>query len=107
MCLVDFNKLANPSEVAKIIRHYQFRFKKRFGQNFLVDKNILHKIITEAQLQPDQYVMEIGAGLGTLTDVLARHCKQVVTFEIDRDLIRIFQENTHPKNIHLIATDAL
>lgn len=104
---MEFNKLTNPSQVSKIIKEYQFRFKKRFGQNFLVDKNILDKIIASSRLQPDQYVIEIGTGLGTLTWELGKRTRKVISFEIDRDLIAILKENGIADNVELIEADAL
>ncbi len=101
------NKLTNPSQVRKIIHKYEFRFKKRLGQNFLVDKNILDKIIASAQLPADSYVIEIGTGIGTLTFELANRCKQVVTFEIDEELVQIFDQYNTAKNIHQVLGDAL
>lgn len=104
---VNFNKLTNPSQVGKIMRDYQFRFKKRFGQNFLVDHNILEKIVESSKLHPDQYVIEIGTGLGTLTRELAARAKKVISFEIDRDLIAILKEIKIADNVDLVEADAL
>lgn len=104
---MDLNKLTNPGQVSKIIKEYQFRFKKRFGQNFLIDKNILKKIVTSSKLRSDQYVIEIGTGLGTLTWELAKEAKKVISFEIDRDLIAIIKENNITDNVELIEADAL
>ncbi len=107
MCFVSSYKLTNPSVVKQIIDQYEFRFKKRFGQNFIIDRNILNKIIKSAELKSDKYVIEIGTGLGTLTYELAKRCKQVITFEIDHELAKIFTENNETKNIELICEDAL
>lgn len=101
------DKLVKPSYVTKVIKQYQFRFKKRFGQNFLVDRNILNKIVESAELKPDQFVVEIGTGLGTLTLALAERCAKVVSFEIDRDLVTIFRENHARDNVVLVDRDAL
>lgn len=104
---MDFDKLVTPSEVKKFINEYGFRFKKRLGQNFLIDRNILHKIVMAAELTPEHFVIEIGTGLGTLTTALAKKCAQVITFEVDRDLIEILSEQMQLPNVHLVATDAL
>lgn len=104
---VDYNQLTSPRTVKSLMEQYQVRFKKRFGQNFLVDRNILQKITACAQLQPDQFVLEIGTGLGALTYALAQACRQVLTFEIDPDLAAIFRENQALDNIHLVCGDAL
>lgn len=107
MCFVGSNKLTNPSIVKQMIDQYEFRFKKRFGQNFIIDQNILNKIIDSAELKPHKYVIEIGTGLGTLTYELAKRCRQVITFEIDNELAKIFAENNETENIQLICEDAL
>lgn len=104
---MDYSKLTSPRVVKALMREYEIRFKKRFGQNFLVDGNILSKIIASAELRADQYAVEIGTGLGTLTHALAQECRKVITFEIDHDLVQIFRENSSSENIHLIAGDAL
>jgi 16S rRNA (adenine1518-N6/adenine1519-N6)-dimethyltransferase len=104
---VDYSQLTSPRAVKKLMRDYEIRFKKRFGQNFLVDRNILNKIIDSAELKPDHYVLEIGTGLGTLTYALAEQCRRVITFEIDHDLVQIFRENQSAANVQLIAGDAL
>lgn len=104
---MDYNSLVKPSYIKKIMDEYQFRFKKRFGQNFLVDKNILDKIVDSAELTAQHYVVEIGTGLGTLSLALAQVCAKVVTFEIDRDLAIIFREKHSKDNIVLVEEDAL
>ncbi|HHT37125.1 MAG: 16S rRNA (adenine(1518)-N(6)/adenine(1519)-N(6))-dimethyltransferase RsmA [Candidatus Wallacebacter cryptica] len=104
---MDYSQLTSPRAVKKLMRDYEIRFKKRFGQNFLVDRNILNKIIDSAELKPDHYVLEIGTGLGTLTYALAEQCRRVITFEIDHDLVQIFRENQSAANVQLIAGDAL
>ena len=104
---MDYNQLVSPRTVKALMQQYQIRFKKRFGQNFLVDRNILQKIVASAGLQPDQFVLEIGTGLGTLTYALAQKCRQVITIEIDPDLVTVFQENQKLDNVRLVAGDAL
>lgn len=104
---MNYEQLISPRTVKAIMDEYQLRFKKRFGQNFLVDRHILEKIVAAADLTSNQYVLEIGTGLGTLTHALAQHCHKVVTMEIDPDLIQIFTELNRQDNIKLIAGDAL
>ena len=104
---MDYNQLISPKAVKALMEQYQIRFKKRFGQNFLVDRNILQKIVAGARLQPDQFVLEIGTGLGTLTYALAQACRQVVTIEIDPDLAAVFRENQALGNVRLVCGDAL
>lgn len=67
--------------------------KKRFGQNFILDKNILSKIADTAEISPNDNILEIGAGLGTLTVELAKRAKKVVTFEIDKEVMDVLREN--------------
>lgn len=104
---MDYNELVSPRAVKALMQQYQIRFKKRFGQNFLVDRNILRKIVASAGLQPGQFALEIGTGLGTLTYALAHACRQVVTIEIDPDLVAVFRENLNLPNVHLVFGDAL
>ena len=98
---------ALPSSVQQVIRDYQFRFKKRFGQNFLGDRNILNRIAESADLKNIEYVLEIGTGLGTLTVELAKKSCHVVTIEVDYDLVEILQDILRQDNITVISGDAL
>ncbi len=104
---MDNHRLVSPSYVKEIINEYQFRFKKRFGQNFLVDGNILQKILHSAELTEQDFVIEVGTGLGTLTTKLAPHCRKVISFEIDHDLVKIVTERINNKNVQIISSDAL
>ncbi len=104
---MESERLVVPSYMKEIMEKYQFRFKRRFGQNFLIDRNILMKIVASAQLNATDYVIEIGTGLGSLTTQLAHQCKQVISFEIDRDLVLFLQENIDQKNIRIVAGDAM
>ncbi len=104
---MDYDQLTSPSKVKALMREYQIRFNKRLGQNFLVDRNILNKIVASAELKPDQYVIEIGTGLGTLTHALAKRCRHVVTFEVDSNLVEIFRDHEPYDKITLIHSDAL
>ena len=102
------NKLGNPKETIEIIQKYQFVFQKKFGQNFLIDPHVLDKIITAAGIGPEDCVLEIGPGIGTMTQYLAEHARQVVAVEIDSNLIPILGEtlNDYP-NVTIINDDIL
>lgn len=102
------NKLTSPTEVKRLIDHYRFPVRKKLGQNFLVDENILNMILEAAQLEKQTKVLEIGPGFGTLTIALAEQAGQVISIEIDPMLIPILQAalSAYP-NIRLIHADAL
>lgn len=76
-----------------ILAKEEFRIKKHFGQNFLVDKNILEKIVTEAGIDPETDVIEIGPGVGALTEYLLSRARRLLAYEIDKDLIPILKKN--------------
>lgn len=84
--------LGNIKNTAEIIQKYQFNFQKKFGQNFLIDSNILDKIIESAQLTKEDCVLEIGPGIGTMTQYLAEEAGEVVAVEIDKNLIPILND---------------
>ena len=84
--------LGNRRNTAEIIQRYGFDFRKKYGQNFLVDSSILDKIVAAAELTKDDCVLEIGPGIGTLTQRLAEEAGEVVAVEIDRELIPILAE---------------
>ncbi len=101
-------KLTSLSEVKRIIDENHFSVRKKYGQNFLVDENILRKIVDAAQLAADSVVLEIGPGFGTLTLALAEKARQVTTVEIDSWLIPILQNHFDGYgNIRVIHDDAL
>ena len=100
--------LASRTEVRELLRKYEFHVRKKFGQNFLVDENILQKIVKAAELSGQSQVLEIGPGLGSLTVQLAEQAKMVVAIEIDRALKPILDENlSSTNNVKLIIDDAL
>ncbi|MBO5473243.1 MAG: 16S rRNA (adenine(1518)-N(6)/adenine(1519)-N(6))-dimethyltransferase RsmA [Lachnospiraceae bacterium] len=100
--------LGNVKNTAEIIQKYQFRFQKKFGQNFLVDGNILDKIIASAQLTKEDCVLEIGPGIGTMTQYLAEEAREVVAVEIDKNLIPILQDTLSAyDNVTIINEDIL
>ncbi|MCL2559688.1 MAG: 16S rRNA (adenine(1518)-N(6)/adenine(1519)-N(6))-dimethyltransferase RsmA [Turicibacter sp.] len=100
--------ISNKSRTRAIIEKHDFRFKKKFGQNFLTDGNILKKIIDAAGLNAHTSVIEIGPGIGALTEYLARQVKKVVAYEIDTTLIPILEEVMSPyPNVMIINEDIL
>lgn len=102
------NKLGNPKQTIEIIQKYQFAFQKKFGQNFLIDPHVLDKIITAAQIREDDCVLEIGPGIGTMTQYLAEHAAKVVAVEIDTNLIPILAETLKEyPNVTVINQDIL
>lgn len=102
------DSLYSISKVKGIVNQFEFKFKKKFGQNFLVDKNILNKIVDATEVDENSVVLEIGPGIGTLAVELAKKGAQVFAVELDSDLIPILEENfkDYP-NIKLINADAL
>ncbi|MCD7955407.1 MAG: 16S rRNA (adenine(1518)-N(6)/adenine(1519)-N(6))-dimethyltransferase RsmA [Lachnospiraceae bacterium] len=101
-------KLANPQKTIEIIQKNNFHFQKRYGQNFLIDAHVLEKIVTAAQITPDDFVLEVGPGIGTLTQYLAEAAREVVAVEIDRDLIPILEETMGEyENVTVLNQDIL
>lgn len=104
-------RIATPSRTKEIIEQNDFYFKKNFGQNFLIDSNILEKIVACAQVTEDDCVLEIGPGIGSLTQVLAEHARSVVAVEIDSTLIPILSQtlegydNIEIRNQDILKTD--
>lgn len=100
--------LGNYTNTAEILRKYQFRMQKKYGQNFLIDANILTKIVEAAQITKEDTVLEIGPGIGTMTQYLAEAAERVIAVEIDRDLIPILEETLAPyDNVSLLCADIL
>ena len=100
--------LGNPQKMIEIIQKYEFAFQKKFGQNFLIDTHVLEKIIAAAGVTEDDCVLEIGPGIGTMTQYLAEHARSVVAVEIDKNLIPILQETLKEyENITVINDDIL
>ena len=84
-----------------------FEFKKKFGQNFLTDKNLLESIVSKAGVTKDDVVVEIGAGKGALTEVLSAHAKRVYSFEIDNDLVEFLTNKFEGSNVSMIFEDVM
>jgi 16S rRNA (adenine1518-N6/adenine1519-N6)-dimethyltransferase len=100
--------IATPVRTRAILEKYGFSFKKSLGQNFLIDTNILKKIVSFADLTESSGAIEIGPGIGALTEQLARSSKKVVAFEIDQRLLPILQDTLSPyENVKVIHKDVL
>ncbi len=100
--------LADPKETIQVIQRYGFRFQKKLGQNFLIDRHVLEKIIRAAEITEDDFVLEIGPGIGTLTQYLAYHGGHVAAVEIDQALLPILQETLKEyNNVTVICQDIL
>lgn len=100
--------LGNPKNTIEIIQKYEFMFQKKFGQNFLIDIHVLEKIISSAGVTKEDCVLEIGPGIGTMTQYLAENARQVVAVEIDKNLIPILGETLAGyDNVTIINEDIL
>ena len=102
------SKLGNAKATAEVINKYGFTFQKRFGQNFLIDEHVLSKIIDAAPVGANDGVIEIGPGIGTMTERLCEKAKKVVAIEIDKDLIPILSDTlSEYDNVKIINDDVL
>lgn len=100
--------LGNVKNTIEVLQKHHFNFQKKFGQNFLIDGNILGKIVDAAQVTEEDCVLEIGPGIGTMTQYLAERAKSVVAVEIDKNLIPILQETLSSyDNVKVIHEDIL
>ena len=100
--------LGTPSATKEIINKYSFAFQKKFGQNFLIDSNVLESIIRGAEIAKDDFVLEIGPGIGTMTQYLCEAARQVVAVEIDKMLIPILEDTlSEYDNVEVINQDVL
>lgn len=100
--------LGNPQNTIEILQRYQFSFQKKFGQNFLIDTRVLDKIIRAADIGKDDMVLEIGPGIGTMTQYLSEAAGKVVAVEIDRNLIPILEDTLDGyDNVRIINEDVL
>ena len=101
-------KLSNPKDTIQVLQKHEFQFKKKFGQNFLIDPHVLDKIVDAAQITKDDFVLEIGPGIGTLTQYLCENARQVLAVEIDDKLIPILKETLQPyDNVEVLHGDIL
>lgn len=100
--------LGNPQNTIEILQKYDFSFQKKFGQNFLIDTHVLDKIIAAANITKDDFVLEIGPGIGTMTQYLADAAGKVVAVEIDKSLIPILEDTLKEyENVKVINEDVL
>lgn len=100
--------LGNPKNTIEILNKYKFVFQKKFGQNFLIDEHVLSKIIRSAEITEDDFVVEIGPGIGTLTQYLAASAREVAAIEIDDALIPILEDTLSAyDNVTVIHEDVL
>ncbi len=100
--------IATPNRTKEILKKYGFSFKKSLGQNFLIDTNVLRNIVDCAELQEHSGAIEIGPGIGALTEQLAKRCEKVVAFEIDQRLLPILNETLSPyPHASVIHSDVL
>jgi 16S rRNA (adenine1518-N6/adenine1519-N6)-dimethyltransferase len=100
--------IATPVRTKEILDKYGFSFKKSLGQNFLIDTNILNRIVDHAELMDGSGAIEIGPGIGALTEQLAKRAEKVVAFEIDQRLLPILEDTLSPyPNVKIIHSDVL
>lgn len=101
--------LGNPQNTIEILNKYHITFRKKFGQNFLIDTHVLEKIISAAEITREDTVLEIGPGIGTMTQYLCENAGKVIAVEIDRDLIPILEQDTLSSydNYKIINDDVL
>ncbi len=101
-------KIGNISKTKSIIDKHDYKIKKKFGQNFLVDQNVLSNIVSRSDISKDKYVIEIGPGLGALTELLCENAKHVLAFEIDETLIPILNDTLKDcDNLTIVNEDIL
>ena len=100
--------LGNPQKTIEVLQKYDFTFKKKFGQNFLIDTHVLDKIISAAHITNEDMVLEIGPGIGTMTQYLAEAAGKVIAVEIDKNLIPILSDTlSEYQNVRIINEDVL
>ena len=100
--------LGIPKNTIEILQKYNFTFQKKFGQNFLIDTRVLERIIAQAEITKDDMVLEIGPGIGTMTQYLCENAREVVAVEIDNSLIPILEDTlSEYNNVTVINDDIL
>ena len=100
--------LGNPQNTIAVLQKHQFTFQKKFGQNFLIDTHVLDKIIRSAEISQDDMVLEIGPGIGTMTQYLCENAREVAAVEIDRNLIPILADTLSAyENVEVLNEDIL
>ena len=101
-------ELGNPQNTIEVLQKYRFNFQKKFGQNFLIDTHVLDKIIDASGVKEDDFVLEIGPGIGTMTQYLCERAREVVAVEIDKNLIPILSDTLkNYSNVTVINEDIL
>ena len=101
-------ELGNPQNTIEVLQKYRFNFQKKFGQNFLIDAHVLDKIIDASGVTEDDFVLEIGPGIGTMTQYLCERAREVVAVEIDKNLIPILSDTLkNYSNVTVINEDIL
>ncbi len=101
-------ELGNPQNTIEVLQKYRFNFQKKFGQNFLIDTHVLDKIIDTSGVTEDDFVLEIGPGIGTMTQYLCERAREVVAVEIDKNLIPILSDTLkNYSNVTVINEDIL
>lgn len=101
-------ELGNPQNTIAVLQKYQFHFQKKFGQNFLIDPHVLERIVEAAGITKEDFVLEIGPGIGTMTQYLCECAGAVAAVEIDRNLIPILQDTLSAyENVTIINEDIL
>ncbi len=101
-------KLSTPKETIRVLQEHNFQFKKKFGQNFLIDPRVLDKIVDAAQITKEDFVLEIGPGIGTLTQYLCESAGRVLAVEVDKNLIPILKETLASyDNVDILQGDIL
>lgn len=102
------NKLTSPRVIETLLKKYDLHFNKRFGQNFLIDENIVQKIVRAADIGKADLVLEIGPGIGTMTQALSEYADKIITVEIDKKLIPVLHETLNDcDNVTIIQGDIL
>ncbi|WP_436862961.1 16S rRNA (adenine(1518)-N(6)/adenine(1519)-N(6))-dimethyltransferase RsmA [Staphylococcus caeli] len=105
---MEYKDIATPTRTKALLHQYGFNFKKSLGQNFLIDVNIIHNIIEASNIDEHTGVIEVGPGMGSLTEQLAKNAKKVVAFEIDQRLIPVLKDTMGPyNNVTVINEDIL
>lgn len=100
--------LGIPQNTIRILKKYDIRFQKKYGQNFLIDTHVLEKIIKAAEITKDDFVLEIGPGIGTMTQYLCENAREVLAVEIDRNLIPVLKDTlSEYQNVTVLNEDIL
>lgn len=101
-------KLTSPKRIKDIMARYGFRFSKSLGQNFIIDEHVIERIVAGAEVGPEDVVLEIGPGIGVMTDAMCEAAQKVVSVEIDSALIPVLKETVgHHENLKVIHSDVL